>query len=64
MTTRKILLPVEAAALFGVDPKTLSRWARQEKVPHFRTPGGHRRYYEDEMLKLRTEQTLTWEEAL
>ena len=35
------------AALFGVDPKTVTRWAKAgkfAKVRIFRTPGGHRRY--------------------
>lgn len=62
MTHRKILLPAEAAALFGVTPKTLTRWAKAEKIPHFMTPGGHRRFYEDEVLYLRGALTINLEE--
>jgi hypothetical protein len=32
------------AALFGADPKSVTRWANQGRIPSFRTPGGHRRY--------------------
>jgi excisionase family DNA binding protein len=46
---RKILMPGEVAALFRVDPKTITRWAMDGKLPHFRTLGNQRRFYEDEM---------------
>jgi excisionase family DNA binding protein len=32
------------AALFGVTEKTVWRWARDGKIPSFRTPGGHHRF--------------------
>lgn len=39
------LTPHEVAVLFGVDPKTVSRWEANGKVPRaVRTPGGHRRF--------------------
>jgi len=39
------LLPSEAAEeLGGVTSKTISRWAKQGKLPFLRTLGGHRRY--------------------
>jgi excisionase family DNA binding protein len=41
---RPPLTPSEVAALFKVDPKTVTRWAQQGKISSFRTPGGHRRY--------------------
>jgi excisionase family DNA binding protein len=34
----------EAGALLGVHPSTLRRWCDAGDVPHFRTPGGHRRF--------------------
>ena len=34
----------DLADLFGVNPKTVIRWADEGKLPYFRTPGGHRRY--------------------
>jgi excisionase family DNA binding protein len=34
----------EAAAILGVHPITVTRQARDGKIPHELTPGGHRRY--------------------
>lgn len=48
-----LLTPAEVAAMFFVDPKTVTRWAATGKVKSIRTPGGHRRYLESEMLALR-----------
>jgi excisionase family DNA binding protein len=42
----------EACKLLGVDQSTLRRWSDAGKVPVFRTPGGHRRYDQDELLAL------------
>lgn len=33
-------------------PRTLARWADSGRIGYFRTLGGHRRYYEDEVLAL------------
>ena len=44
-----LLTPAEVAALFRVDPKTVTRWAQQGKLPSIRTLGGHRRYRESEI---------------
>lgn len=38
--------PYEVARLAGVDPKTVTRWAKAGKLPSIRTLGGHRRYKE------------------
>ena len=53
-TSDEILLtpPAEAAALFAVDPKTLTRWANAGKVGCIRTIGGHRRYSRAELCAL------------
>lgn len=40
----ELLTPGEVARLFGVDPKTVSRWADAGKLDALRTLGGHRRY--------------------
>jgi excisionase family DNA binding protein len=40
----QVLIASEVAALFGVDPKTVTRWAKAGKIECFWTPGGHRRY--------------------
>jgi excisionase family DNA binding protein len=34
----------QAAARLQVSPKTVARWARQGRLAHRRTLGGHRRY--------------------
>lgn len=34
----------EAAKMLRVSPKTVSRWAKQGKLPHVVTLGGHRRF--------------------
>ena len=47
-----LLTPSEVAALFRVDPKTVTRWARAGKLTSLRTLGGHRRYRESEVRKL------------
>ncbi len=33
-----------ASEFLGVHPTTLRRWADAGSIPHFRTPGGHRRF--------------------
>ena len=58
MTTRSpdaaeaLLTPAEVAALFRVDPKTVTRWAKAGKLTSIRTLGGHRRYKESEVRGL------------
>ena len=39
-----LMTPAEVAAMFRVDPKTVTRWARAGKLTSIRTLGGHRRY--------------------
>ena len=48
----KLLTPAEVAALFRVDPKTVTRWAKAGKLTSIRTLGGHRRYKESEVKAL------------
>ncbi len=57
MTTRlpdaePLLTPSEVAAMFRVDPKTVTRWAKAGKLTSIRTLGGHRRYREAEVRQL------------
>lgn len=47
-----LLTPSEVAALFRVDPKTVTRWAKAGKLSSIRTLGGHRRYRETEVREL------------
>ena len=51
---RKLLTPAEVAAMFRVDPKTVTRWAKAGKLTSIRTLGGHRRYDEAEVRNLLT----------
>ncbi|MDO8105879.1 BldC family transcriptional regulator [Isoptericola sp. b441] len=46
------MTPAEVAALFRVDPKTVSRWATSGKLTAIKTLGGHRRFRESEVLAL------------
>lgn len=48
----KLLTPAEVAALFRVDPKTVTRWAKAGKLHAIRTLGGHRRYRAAEVEEL------------
>jgi excisionase family DNA binding protein len=45
----RLLTPSEVAALFRVDPKTVSRWATAGRIGSIRTPGGHHRFRESEV---------------
>ena len=47
-----LLTPAEVAAMFRVDPKTVTRWAKAGKLTSIRTLGGHRRYRESEVKAL------------
>lgn len=48
----RLLTPGEVAALFRVDPKTVTRWASAGRIGSIRTPGGHRRFREAEVHAL------------
>jgi excisionase family DNA binding protein len=51
-TGDRLLTPGEVAALFRVDPKTVTRWAAAGRIGSIRTPGGHRRFRESEVRAL------------
>ena len=44
-----LLTPSEVAAMFRVNPKTVTRWARSGKISAIRTLGGHRRFKASEI---------------
>lgn len=48
----KLMTPAEVAAAFRVDSKTVARWAKAGKLRHVMTPGGHRRYVEEDIRGL------------
>jgi excisionase family DNA binding protein len=45
----ELLTPAEVAAMFRVNPKTVTRWARSGKLSAIRTLGGHRRFRASEV---------------
>ena len=47
----QLLTPSEVAALFRVNPKTVTRWARAGKLTAIRTLGGHRRFRVSEIRR-------------
>lgn len=48
----------EVAALFGVSPHTIYRWAREGRLPVLMTLGGRRRYPTEEIMRLAEAQGL------
>ncbi len=44
-----LLTPAEVAALFGVDPTTVTNWANAGKLRSIKTLGGHRRFRASEV---------------
>ncbi len=51
LQTDALLTPAEVAALFRVNPKTVTRWARAGKITAIRTLGGHRRFRASEIRR-------------
>ncbi len=51
----KYLKTAEVAELLHVSPKTVTRWAKDGKLPHSRTLGGHRRFPGEAIRKLADE---------
>jgi excisionase family DNA binding protein len=49
------LYPAEVADILYVSPKTVSRWAKEGKLPFLKTLGGHRRYPAAEIRQLADE---------
>lgn len=55
MSQEKLLKPSQVAPLFGVDPKTVTRWIKEGRITSVRTLGGHNRLHPQEielLLKL------------
>jgi excisionase family DNA binding protein len=51
MAENELLTPSEVAAMFRVNPKTVTRWARAGKISAVRTLGGHRRFRASEIRR-------------
>ncbi|MGI5125908.1 BldC family transcriptional regulator [Pseudonocardia sp. CA-107938] len=56
-SSERLLTPGEVAALFRVDPKTVTRWASAGRIGSIRTPGGHRRFRESEVRSMLADLT-------
>jgi excisionase family DNA binding protein len=53
-----LLSPGEVAALFRVDPRTVTRWVKKGQLPAaVTTPGGHRRYRRSDIEPFLTANT-------
>jgi excisionase family DNA binding protein len=50
--TPNYLRAAEVADILHVSPKTVSRWAKEGKLPFMKTLGGHRRYPEAKIREL------------
>jgi excisionase family DNA binding protein len=50
--TPSYLRTAEVADLLYVSPKTVSRWAKEGKLPFTKTLGGHRRFPEAKIREL------------
>jgi excisionase family DNA binding protein len=50
--TPSYLRTAEVADLLYVSPKTVSRWAKEGKLPFMKTLGGHRRFPEASIREL------------
>jgi excisionase family DNA binding protein len=48
----ELLLPREVAQMFGVDAKTITRWANEGRLRSIRTIGGHRRFDGEQVREL------------
>jgi excisionase family DNA binding protein len=53
--TASYLRTAEVADMLSVSPKTVSRWAKDGKLPFMKTLGGHRRYPEAKIRELASE---------
>lgn len=51
-----LMTPREVAVVFRVDPKTVTRWAITGRLEYVRTPGGHRRYFREQVEALLRDQ--------
>lgn len=47
--TERPLTPGQVADMFGVSVTTVADWADQGLIPHFKTPGGQRRFRREDI---------------
>jgi excisionase family DNA binding protein len=51
------MTPAEVAKIFGVDPKTVTRWAITGKLTVVRTVGNHRRFLATEVMTIKEDSS-------
>jgi excisionase family DNA binding protein len=56
-STATVPRSAQVAAILKVSPKTVTRWAKDGRLPHQRTLGGHHRYREPAIRQLLTSLT-------
>jgi excisionase family DNA binding protein len=49
---RVLLTRAEVAKIFGVHPRTVTNWAISGRLDCMVTPGGHRRFWEEDVKKM------------
>lgn len=60
---KRLLRTSDIALLFQVSERTVAEWARRGRIPSVRTPGGHRRYPSEQIVKLLRDAEMAGENA-
>jgi len=53
VTRERYLTGQQVGWVLGVSPKTVARWAKEGKIRHTKTLGGHRRYLSQDIDELK-----------
>lgn len=54
LPTVELLTPAEVADMFNVVPRTITRWAREGRLPGVKTLGGQWRFYAGLCRRIKT----------
>jgi len=63
-TAKSIYTTHEVSRLLHVNPRSVINWIEQERLPSFRTPGGHRRIRHDDLLAFLRRHQIPTPEAI